>query len=89
MQVVTAPSVKEKSKWSQYPPRHVRRKKHRAVLEAERAAVKQLDKRLKEAQSKREYSLAQVALRKNAYVKLESEVENGEYVAPNAQLKHM
>ena len=40
-----------------------------------------LDKMLQEAQSKLEYSTAQVALLKNAYAKLESEVENGEYVA--------
>ena len=59
-------------------------KKSRAVLKAERAAVKhkvKLDKMLQEAQSKLEYSTAQVALLKNAYAKLESEVENGEYVA--------
>ena len=66
------------------------KKKSRAVLKAERAAVKhevQLDKRLKEAQSKLEYSLAQVALLKHAYVKLESELENGEYVAPGSKSK--
>ena len=66
------------------------KKKSRAVLKAERAAVKhkvQLDKRLKEAQLKREYSIAQVALLKNAYMKLESEVENGEYMAPGSKSK--
>ena len=89
-------------RWSSLRPRSKRKavtistpplpkKKSRAVLKAKRAAVKhkvQLDQRLKEAQSKLEYSLAQVALLKNAYVKLESKVENGEYVAPGSKSKH-